>query len=70
MRKLNKEQIVAVEKFAVILRKDYPSLRKGQAFYNALETLYPDVAKVINGMDIDPFYIDQNIRKCIEYISE
>lgn len=42
--------------------------RKGQALFNTLYELYPDIADDIRGTEIDPFHVDTRIVKCYNYI--
>ena len=37
---------------------DHPQLRYGQALFNALHEVDPDLANDIRGGDLDPFYWD------------
>lgn len=37
------------------------SYRKGQAYFNALYEIYPEVADLIRGTDADPFYTDNRL---------
>jgi len=49
----------------------YPEYRKGQAFFNALSELYPNLADKYRGNpEIDSFYIDSNIEKLIAVITK
>lgn len=70
MEKLTSKQIGSVIEVQNILLFTYPDYRTGQALFNALHSLYPEVANEIKGTDVDPYYSDQNIAKCIKHISE
>lgn len=60
-----------VDKLQETYIKLYPEWRRGQCYFNALNLLYPIVADEVRGVNgIDPFYVDNNIVKCIKYISE
>jgi len=48
----------------------YPKWRYGQAFFNALYELFPNIADSIRGSNIDPFYRDDNVEKCIKYLED
>lgn len=54
----------------------FPSWRKGQAYFNYLYQLHPDVADKIRGTEFDPFYADhknnpeEEINKFLDYISK
>ena len=36
-------------------------LRYGQACYNVLSEMYPDIADKVRGTDLDPFYNDNKV---------
>ena len=42
--------------------------RRGQTVFNTLYELYPDIADDIRGTQLDPFYNDSNVIKCLKYI--
>lgn len=50
-----------------------PSLRKGQAAFNLMWSLFPNVANKYRGSDIDPFYLDDKtdrfITTCLNEVS-
>ena len=48
----------------------YPKWRKGQAYFNYLYQLHPDVANEIRETEYDPFYNDSRIDKFLNKISE
>lgn len=48
----------------------YPKWRKGQAYFNYLYQLHPDVAYEIRETEYDPFYNDSRIEKFLNKISE
>lgn len=68
-KKLTKEQIEEVQILAEKALEKNPTYRKGQLFFNALLKLFPEIANVITGTSIDPFYDDGLIEKCITEIS-
>ena len=43
-------------------------MRHGQLLFNLLHERFPDVANSIRGTSIDPFYRDENIKVCLNYI--
>ena len=51
------------------MRLKHEDYRWGQAFFNALYILHPDVADKIRATDKDPFYNDKKLTECIEFIS-
>lgn len=69
MRKLTKDEINDVVEFANTMRLKHEDYRWGQAFFNALYMLHPDVADKIRATDKDPFYNDKKVDECIEFIS-
>lgn len=68
--KLNSQQLVELYDYQAHLMKIYPSLRKGQALFEALQERYPELTTDIIGTDKDPFYDDSNIEECIKSISD
>jgi hypothetical protein len=49
---------LAIQNEAVVLRVQNPSLRRGQALFNALYAMHPGLAGKISGTAADPFYDD------------
>lgn len=45
-----------------------PHIRRGQAMYNRLTEIAPDVALEINGTELDPFYQDDRIDDFLDAI--
>lgn len=43
---------------ALHLKEDNPSYRNGQAYFNALYALHPEIADTYRGGSLDPFYSD------------
>jgi len=70
MRKLTKDEINDVLKLSNEMQKKHKDYRKGQAFFNSLHRLYPDVANKIRGTDKDPFYIDEKVNECIAFVKK
>lgn len=50
--------------------KAYPEQRKGQAFFNVLHHMYPEVANKLRGTDKDPFYRDELLDAAWEVVME
>ena len=48
----------------------YPEWREGQAYFNYLYQLHPNVANEIRETEYDPFYNDSRIDKFLNKISE
>lgn len=47
-----------------------PQWRFGQAFFNALNKLDPEMGDEIRGTKYDPFHNDNKITACMTYIKE
>jgi len=43
-------------------------IRKGQAAFNTLAVLHPDIAESIRGTGFDPFYDDKRLHDFLEYV--
>jgi hypothetical protein len=41
--------------------REHPEQRPGQAAYNTLAVLHPDLAEQVHGTERDPFYIDKRL---------
>jgi len=52
------------------IRWTYPQMRVGQAFYNCLDDLRPDLANDIVLSAIDPYHDDNLIDMAYEYVKE
>ena len=50
--------------------EDNPQLRLGQAYYNVLFDIDPELAREINGTECDPFYRDDLIPAFLEKLGE
>lgn len=55
---------------AIIFRSEYLRFRRGQAWFNALHELRPDLANEIRGTDIDPFYNDNKLPDAWEWLDK
>ena len=49
--------------FVAFNLKVNPTWRAGQAYFNALSSLYPEIAETYRGTAFDPFYKDERIPK-------
>ena len=49
---------------------DQPTLRRGQAFFNALRRLRPDLAEQLRTSGSDPFYNDAQIPMATAWLRE
>ena len=47
-----------------------PGWRVGQAYFNVLATMRPEMAEQIRGGVLDPFYQDSRIPVFLEFVSE
>jgi hypothetical protein len=53
---MTEDELMKVMDKAMELRRQYPDWRAGQAYFNALYTILPDVAEEIRGTPLDPFH--------------
>jgi hypothetical protein len=44
--------------------------RRGQAAYNALHELRPDLARRINGSEVDPYYRDERLGIFYQWVED
>jgi len=49
---------------------DYPKWRKGQAVFNLMYYMFPEIANKYRGSDIDPFHNDENCEKFVNVCFE
>lgn len=70
MKKLSSKQLAEVHKLSTTMQCLCPKWRSGQAYFNALCALHPDIGDEIRDSDIDPYYVDKNVRKCIKALTE
>lgn len=59
------EFVMAFEQYSVL---NAGKFRRGQALYNFLAMVRPELARAIVGSRFDPFYNDGNIDRCFEFI--
>jgi hypothetical protein len=52
----------------VFMGERNPDLRLGQYAFIVLEEEFPDIANLIRGTKLDPFYNDENIQKFLIYL--
>lgn len=50
------------------IKRCKPTLRNGQCLMQALYELNKDLYNEVTGTDIDPFYVDGNIPKLLEFL--
>lgn len=70
MKKLRTQQLTQVFQRQEQLMSRSSVLRKGQAFFNALSELYPEVAEEVRHSRWDPFHNDNLLEGCIEILSQ
>jgi len=70
VRKLSEEDIKNVFSLSRESKKSDPTYRDGQVLFNALCKLHPDVADAIKGTVFNPFYNDECIDQCVEYLTK
>jgi len=46
----------------------HPNWRYGQALFNVLYALYPDLANELRGLDIDPFYMEDDFSEYYRWL--
>jgi hypothetical protein len=44
--------------------------RQGQSLYNFLHMVRPELAKAIVDSEMDPFYKDSNINRCLDFLMQ
>lgn len=49
-------------------RLNYPNERKGQAYFNTLHEMRPDLSEQVRGSHIDPFYRDEVIENFLSFV--
>lgn len=49
-------------------KESHPQQRDGQALFNTLFVNFPEVAEAIRATSVDPFYKDDRIPECYEFI--
>lgn len=54
--------------FMVSYKLSHPDQRTGQAYFNALDETYAELADQIRGTDLDPFYNDVNLNSFFDYL--
>lgn len=59
------EFVMAFEQYCILNAAKY---RRGQGLYNFLHMVRPELAKAIVGSHFDPFYVDENIDRCFEFV--
>lgn len=68
-RKLTQEQMDEVLKISNKEIVYHPYLRKGQSFFNTLYHMYPKHAEEIRATRYDPFYQDEILEICMQYLT-
>lgn len=59
---LTEKQLREIRAAAAAEVFDKPYLRRGQAYYNKLYEMFPEIAEEINGGKFDMFYVDEKIQ--------
>jgi len=49
---------------------NHKNWRKGQALFNAIYCIRPEIANEIRATDIDPFHNDNKIDACLEFLRD
>ena len=66
------DPVLTIEQYFDIVseaRRDNPSWRDGQIFFNVLAAFRPDLSEQIRGTELDPFY-DHNISAFFVWLVE
>ena len=50
----------------VVYMHDHPQQRKGQAAFNVMWYMFPDIADEFRGSELDPFYHDERTLDFVE----
>jgi hypothetical protein len=66
----NKEKIQEILSLANQMIINNLDIRWGQAVFNSLHQLYPEIANKIRSTEYDPFYIDEKVNNLIKYLEE
>jgi len=67
--KMLKLRMRADEEFRKGYRYRY-GFRYGEAWYNAINWLYPDIAEQIINTEYDPYYNNDAVEKCLNKVKE
>ena len=67
---INKQQYAVVLAAADVNRISNPEWRRGQAVFNVLYKLHPEVADSIRGTEHDMYHNDENIEQFKELITK
>lgn len=54
---------LALQEQANELQREHPDWRRGQALFNALHKMHPDLANQIRGTSADPFHDDSRVQE-------
>ncbi len=66
---LSEDQLTELINIAQDTLIKHPSLRSGQAFFNTLHEKYPNIADIVRGTDLDPFYNAGILPDLYEYLT-
>lgn len=64
---MTRDELDELKKF-LKYKEIFPEWREGQALFNILYAKHRDIANIIRGSKIDPFYKNENIDKCLEFL--
>lgn len=51
-------------------RQSFPTQRAGQAAFNVLHALRPDLSEQVRATDLDPFYQDDRLADFFEFVEK
>lgn len=49
--------------------RQHPTLRWGQAHFNVLHDVHPDLSARVHNTELDPFYLDERIPQFLAFVS-
>jgi hypothetical protein len=56
--------------FAAELQQEFPEWRSGQCHFNALMDSHPNLAEMIRGTDLDPFFQDKRLPDFLKWVEK
>lgn len=61
-------EIAAIRQLATTLCRQNTTWRAGQCWFNALNTLHPEIANQVRGGDLDPYYDNRRIIVFLDFL--
>lgn len=66
--RMSQEEFENIAEWIKEYNEKYSQQREGQAMFNMLFEKFPAIAETIRGTTFDPFYCDEKIQICYEFI--